>query len=155
MQRLARAGRRAFTLRPGNLGNFEQASGLPAGAQSRRFDAWSKARLTLGAPRCSGSSPCSSSISWLRPGRARRSERLLRDGLLALCAMAALEFGVCAMADFLDDASRHLYVFQAMWDVLVIIDVAWLARILSGRRRRMGGAREPWRSKVGLWKPRD
>ena len=155
VQRLARAGRRAFTLRPGNLGNFEQASGLPAGAQSRRFDAWSKARLTLG----------SAALLWIvallvinlvAAARAgARSERLLRDGLLALCAMAALEFGVCAMADFLDDASRHLYVFQAMWDVLVIIDVAWLAWILSGSAARMGGAREPWRSKVGGWKPRD
>jgi hypothetical protein len=134
VERLRRAGRRAFALRPGNLGNFEQASGLPAGARSRRFDTWSAARLFLGR----------GGLFWivallgvnlaaaLRAGG--QSRRLLRDGLIALCAMAALEFGVCAMADFLDDVSRHLYVFQAMWDLLLIIDVAWLAWILSGRR---------------------
>jgi len=134
VDRLRRAGRRAFALRPGNLGNFEQASGLPAGAQSRRFDAWSGARMSLGR----------GGLIWIvallgvnlvAAVRAdAQSRRLLRDGLVALCAMAALEFGVCSMADFLDDVSRHLYVFQAMWDLLLIIDLAWLARILSGRR---------------------
>ena len=134
VERLRRAGGRAFALRPGNLGNFEQASGRPAGARSRRFDAWSGARLSLGR----------GGLFWIvallgvnlvaavRAGA--QSQRLVRDGLVALCAMAALEFGVCSMADFLDDVSRHLYVFQAMWDVLVIIDVAWLDWILSGRR---------------------
>jgi len=134
VDRLRRAARRAFTLRPGNLGNFGLASGLPAGARSRHFDAWSSARASLGRGGWFWIVALLgvNLVAALRAGA--RSELLLRDGLIALCAMAALEFGVCAMADFLDDVSRHLYVFQAMLDLLLIIDVAWLAWILSGRR---------------------
>jgi hypothetical protein len=136
-ERLRRAGRRAFALRPGNLGNFDQASGLPAGARSRRFDAWSGARASLGRVglfwivALLGVNLAAAVRAGAKPGR----RSLLRDGLIALCAMAALEFFVCSMADYLDDVSRHLYVFQAMFDLLLIIDAAWFAQILYGRRR--------------------
>ena len=115
LDRLRRAGRQSFALRPVNLGNFDQASGLPAGARSRHFGAWSEARALLGH----------GGFFWIvgllgvnlaaavRAGA--KSRRLLGAGVLALCTMAALEFGVCSMADYLDDVSRHLYVFQAMW----------------------------------------
>lgn len=138
LARVRRAGRFAFQLRPGNLGNFDQASGRPSLAMSHRVAAWSAARSRLGphggilwiALLVAGNVVAAARFGLGMPGR-----RLFCDALLALCAMAMLEFLVCSFADYLGDVSRHLYVFQAMWDLLLIIDGVWLVWAVGSRAK--------------------
>ena len=47
--------------------------------------------------------------------------------------MAATEYVVCALADYLGDLGRHLYVFQALCDLILIADATWLAQLLARR----------------------
>ena len=143
MQRLRLAGQRAFQLRPGNLANFDRQSGFPPGTLSRRFDAWSAVRARLGG---------AGGLLWvvlllafngvaafrLLP-RTERG-RLVRDVLAIVSLMAAVEFLVCSLADYLGDVSRHLYVFQAMCDLLLIADLVWLAQIVGGGASRVASS---------------
>ncbi len=138
--RTRRAARRAFRLRPASLGNFAEDAGRPAGEQTRRFAAWSDLRLRLGRR----------GLLWLGLalggtalfvghgfGRASPRGRSFRTALGALVIMATVEFFVCALADFLGDLPRHLYAFQAMFDLILIADAGWLVQsFVSWSRRR-------------------
>ncbi len=132
--RLERAGRRAFVLRT-NLGNFDRRAGFPPGARSERFAAWSAARARLGGRAgpawivllLAGSLL---TVLLLLPHTPRG--RLLRWSVALFVTMAALEFFVCAFADYLGDVSRHLYVFQGMFDLLLLFDLTWIAVGLAG-----------------------
>src|SRR5262249_35120595 len=42
-------------------------------------------------------------------------------------------FVVCAFADYLDDLPRHLFAFHAMFDLILIVDSAWLAQVAWAR----------------------
>ena len=134
--RVRRASHRAFRLRPATLGNFERISGQPARAQSSRHSLWSTLRLAFG----------SRGLLWLalilggtafavlwRIGAVSGRERLFREALLALVVMACLEFVVCAFADYLDDLPRHLFAFHVMFDLILIVDSAWLAQVAWAR----------------------
>jgi len=50
--------------------------------------------------------------------------------------MAAIEFGVAVFGDWLGDRARHLYVFHAMCDVLIVVDVAWAVDVALRRSKR-------------------
>ncbi len=69
--------------------------------------------------------------------RASRRGRLARQGIAVLVVMASMEFLVAVLADMLGDVARHLYVFHAMCDLLIVADAAWIAEIL--RRRLPAG----------------
>ncbi len=130
----------AFRLRSRALGNYEKALGLPHHAQTRRFAVWSDARLRL-IP-----------LAWLCLAvvlggnlvlalvgyrRASCRGRLARKGLVLLVCLAVVEFLVCDLADSLIGADRHLYVFQAIFDLLLVADAAWLAEFLVRRSPRL------------------
>lgn len=150
VKRLWRSGRRAFELRPGNLANFDQRSGYPPMTLSRTFDTWSSLRSTAGLH---------GGLLWiavllggnlfaaarLLPKTTRG--RLVRDAIAVLSVMAALEFFVCSMADYLGDVSRHLYTFQAMCDLLLLADLVWLAEAVGveGRQIAKSADGDSWR----------
>jgi hypothetical protein len=52
-----------------------------------------------------------------------------------LVLMAVVEYLVCALADDLGDLGRHLYLFEALCDLILVGDVAWLAHTLARRMR--------------------
>jgi hypothetical protein len=138
LHRLRLSGSKAFDLRPANLANFDQRSGRPPGTLSRAFDAWSSARASLGRHGglvwivlLLGGNLAAASL--YRPRTPKGA--LAGNALAILCVMAGVEFLVCSLADFLADVSRHLYVFQAMCDVLLIADLVWLAEAVGVRRR--------------------
>jgi hypothetical protein len=134
--RLQRAGHRSFRIRPGGLGNFEKASGRPALAQSRSFGAWSTVRASFGAPGFGAVGLLLGGNLAAAFGALRRggSHRLFGGAVAVLVLMAALEFGVGVFADNLADLPRHLFVFHAMVDVLIIADVGWIASAVAARR---------------------
>ena len=144
---LLRGCRLALVTRPHSLGNFVEAPGIPPRAMSRACAAWSDAKAKL---RPLG--------AWLVPlilaanivggltGFVRGSSPSRRRGSLAvalLAAMAAGEFTVVMVAQGRVDMDRHLYLFQAMLDLSVVIALAASAFVGAGavRRSREAGVR--------------
>jgi hypothetical protein len=134
---LSRGARSAFHLRAVGLGNFPEDSGHPARSQSDRFGAWSAARGRLGAGSAVwlvllvGGSFAAASAGWR--GATPRG-RLFRTAIAILAAMAAVEFLVAVLADILGDLARHLFVFHAMADLLIVVDLVWIAHLAVTRR---------------------
>ncbi|MGE5278849.1 MAG: hypothetical protein ACM3SU_17800 [Acidobacteriota bacterium] len=142
-ERVWRAARRATTLRPPQLGNFPPETGAKPFEKSQAFAAWSgwKARLSWKAPRLL-------LIFWLANlggamwvwwrSRLPRT-RCLALSLTALALMAAVEFGVSALADSLADSERHLLTFNAMTDLALAADGAFLASRMAFSSRSSPG----------------
>lgn len=145
--RLRRAARQAFRLRPPSLGNFEKGAGLPNTGLSKHFACWSDLRLSLnrhGLPWITlllGGNLGAVAASYRRSsGRAR----LFREGVVLVVLLASTEFVVCALAGaVLADISRHLYIFQVLFDLILIADVAWLAEIVLRNTRARSPATVP------------
>lgn len=152
-ERLARPARDTaesfFRLRPG-LGNFDQSTGAEGRAQARRFALWSDLRARL-------SDYGAVALPLLLAGnlaaalhgyrRASPRGRLVREGIVVLVAMCALEFAVCALSDaqLVYDTIRHLYVGEAIGDLLIVADATWIVGALATRRREqsLAGRRFP------------
>ena len=137
--RLVRAASRATSLRPLQLGNFSPESGRKPYEQSLAFAVWSrwKAGLSQDAPRLL-------SLFWLanfvgafwawRRSRGAQA-RCFALSLLVLALMATAEFGVSALADSLGDVERHLLTFNAMTDLALAADAAFLAGAVASLGR--------------------
>jgi hypothetical protein len=136
LDRLRRGAPSAFRLRPWRLGNYERDSGFPPNAMTGSFAAWSDLRLKL-APHVVaalllllGGNAAACLIGYRQASpRARR----VRETIIALLVMACLELLVCTFAVDLGDLSRHLYVFQALSDLLLIVDAAWITAAVVAR----------------------
>jgi hypothetical protein len=134
--RLERAGRGAFTLRPGRPGNFDRRAGFPPQTRATHFSAWTSLRSHL-AGRAGilwiglllAGSVVTAAFLVPRTPRGRR----MAWCLVVFAAMAAAELFVCTFGDYLGDVSRHLYAFQGLWDALLIANLAALA--MAVRRR--------------------
>ena len=139
LDRLSRAAHHGgLRLRQLLRGNFETtAPGYRPYLMSQRHAAWSNLRLRLApvAPAwlavLLGGSFAAAASGWHRSsGRGR----LFREALMVLSLLAAAEFLVCAFADRLADAPRHLFVFHAACDLLLAANLTWLSQRASPRR---------------------
>ncbi|MEX0881166.1 MAG: hypothetical protein WD451_15740 [Thermoanaerobaculia bacterium] len=132
-----RGTRSAFHLRPLVLANYAKDSGRPPRTMTTHFDWWSRLRLVLTPvppfwlALLLGGNLIACALGYRR---ASRRGRLARQGIAVLVLMAAMEFLVAVLADILGDVARHLYVFHAMCDLLIVGDAAWIAQILRGGR---------------------
>ena len=61
--------------------------------------------------------------------------RLFREGVIVAVAMSALAFGVCLLTNAPPDFSRVFYVAEALCDLVLVADAAWLAQALAHRVR--------------------
>jgi hypothetical protein len=136
VDRIRRAAPAVFRLRPKYLGNFEKATGVPPRTRSTRFALWSDLRAKGEAHALGwllaffGGNLLAVALAWRKaPPRGR----MFLFAVLVALVTAGLEFGVCAFADALDDLGRHLFVFHALCDLVLIADAAWLAQTLSER----------------------
>jgi hypothetical protein len=131
--RIRRAASHAWSLRP-SFGNFEKSPEHPDGGMAMRFSAWSRARRSLGshpifwAVLLLGGNAAAALATWRR---STPRGRLFREGVILTAAMAALAFGVCALAQAPTDLSRALFAFHALCDLLLIIDAGWLMQALA------------------------
>jgi hypothetical protein len=134
LDRLRRAAPAAFRLRPKYLGNFEKTTGVPPRTKATRFALWSDLRAKLESRAVLwlllffGGNLAAVAIAWVR---ASCQTRIFLAGILVCLLLASLEFVVCALADSLDDLGRHLFVFDALFDLVLIADVAWMAQAVS------------------------
>jgi len=139
--RLERAAPAAFRLRPKYLGNFEKVTGAAPRAKSTRFALWSDLRARLQAH--AGVAliaffGANLLVVALAYKRSAPRVRLFLAGIVVCLVTAGLEFGVCAFADALDDLGRHLFVFDALCDLVLIADVVWLVQAVSSLPRGRG-----------------
>jgi hypothetical protein len=134
VDRLHRGAPSALRLRPWRLANYTAASGHPPNTMTRHFDWWSSPRLALRSVASAwlllllGGSAAACAVG---DRRADRRGRLFREGLCLLVLMAVVEYLVCALADYLGDLGRHLYVFQGLCDLILAIDAAWIVQSLA------------------------
>jgi hypothetical protein len=135
--RVRRASPKLWSLRP-SYGNLEWSQEFPTRTLTARFAAWSRLRLKV-----FGSFPivalalllCGNAAFALGTWRGASARgRLLRDGILAAAFMSATAFGVCLLTNAPPDFSRVFYVAEALCDLLLVADAAWLAQAL-GRAR--------------------
>jgi hypothetical protein len=140
--RLRRGAPAAFRLRTWRLGNYTKSSGFPPHTMTPHFALWSDARLVLGShavPPLLLFFTANATLCLFGWRRTPPRERLALTALGAVLVMAALEYLVCALADHLGDLPRHLYVFQALCDLVLIADLTWLAQTIASRRARTRG----------------
>jgi hypothetical protein len=133
LDRLRRGAPAAFRLRPDYLGNFERATGVRPRTKTSHFAVWSDLRARI-EPR---------SLLWLSivlagnlaavamsyRGASTRGRQYL-TALTFLLLIAGAELLVNALADCLDDLGRHLYAFDALFDLILIADLAWLTHMV-------------------------
>jgi hypothetical protein len=136
---LARTAKSSYALRPRDLGNFPRESGAAPLAQA--FGPWSSLRPHLsGIPWLVAFFGGTLATAGLTYARASPRGRLFREGLALLVAMAAGAFLVTALGDAHVETIRHLYVFQALCDLILVTDAAWLVQAIATRR---AGPRAP------------
>ena len=135
-ERVREGAQQAFMLRTPRLGNFEAPA--PPRAMDHRFGRWSALRERLDRhgllwlTALLGGNLVLAAATWRRSGVPGR---LLSESIAVVCAMAAIEFGVAVFGDWLGDRARHLYVFHAMCDVLIVVDVAWAVDVSLRRSK--------------------
>ena len=134
MDRLHRGAPAALRLRTWRLGNYTAASGFAPRTMTTHFAWWSDLRLGLRGVADAwllcllGGTVAACALGYRR---APRRGRLFREGLCLLVLLAVVEYLVCAFADHLDDLPRHLYVFQALCDLILVADAAWIVQSLA------------------------
>ncbi|MCP3961787.1 MAG: hypothetical protein GY719_28425 [bacterium] len=122
----SRGAEAAFVFRPEGLGNFERARGGPPGELSERFDHWAGVKHAL-YPRAAWSLICAGvvlGVLWgllLRFGGGDRRPAALG---LALWGMMALQFFAVLVGGGEVELVRHLFLFNALADLSLIVLVA-------------------------------
>ncbi|MGE0129670.1 MAG: hypothetical protein AB7U82_16445 [Blastocatellales bacterium] len=118
LQIVARDG---YQLRP-NLGNFEKATGAPPRTESHRWSLWSgfkqrywpKSLWFLAAY-------CLLLLFLIIKGYRKSPSRLPRDFCLTLWAMMILAFVTPIIGDGQSDLIRHMFLFNALFDLSLLI----------------------------------
>ena len=132
LEKLAVSAQRGFTLRPPLLGNFEKQSGQPFGSKAQRWSTWSRAKARL-FPK---------SIWFLGSYLAglvvlivylRRREGQLSVLLLLLWLMTLISFVVPVVGDGESDLEKHLFLFNAFFDLSVVILASLVIRVTLSR----------------------
>lgn len=138
-ERLVRVSPKMWTLRP-SYGNYEKSVERPALTRTERFAAWSRLRQRWLGPVALpalallyGWSTAAAVATWRR---ASESGRLFREAVLTAVAMSATAFGVCLLTNAPPDFSRVFYVAQALCDLLIAANVAWIVQAIATRTRR-------------------
>lgn len=119
----------AFKMRLDYLGNFDKSVGLPARSQSRAFTRWSTLKERL----LSGSIAFLVCFFGLNLAGVvilhRRSIGLLAkmrtELFVGVLLMALTQFGVAVFGDAEIELSRHLFLFNVLVDICLVVDVLW------------------------------
>jgi hypothetical protein len=117
------------------IGNYDQSAGRPPFAQSNAFAIWSMARRKI-----------LSAFLWAFPLIFAISVGVIAwrfpAGGVTLGLMALIEFALGAMTDACE-VTRHLFLFNTLWDVTLFAAVGTLVLAHSARLRRRGDPSEP------------
>ncbi len=128
---LDRVAREGFSLRSGYLGNFERSNESPPGTLSNDFDAWSEMReyfpsSLAGLLVAFGLAAGGAALIWRRCEALR--DRMLAELFLLLMAMAAVGFVVAGLGGGALDIVKHLFAFNLLVDMGVIMAGGYLGK---------------------------
>lgn len=139
---LVDAARMGFGLRPKDrgryyLGNFESTSGFPPLAQSQTFAAWGNLRERL-IPKYIGFLIvyCLGNVAiggWLSLGADDHRVRSIGELCTTLVLMTGAMFAAGVVGEGRVDLEKHLFLFNVLFDLLLICDVAYIVG-WAGRR---------------------
>jgi hypothetical protein len=117
--------------RPPGIGNYDESSGRPPYAQSNAFSQWSQARRKL-----------LGGALWAYPLLFALSVGVIAwkfpAGGVALGLMGSIEFALGAMTDA-SEVTRHLFLFNTIWDLALFAAVSTLVLNFAGRARSRSG----------------
>jgi hypothetical protein len=124
-----------YSIRPVYMANYRQADGFAPHTQATRFSLWSNLQGWM-----NGEYPHHLLVLYALPllavlayqmGRLRLGSELLPLAVTLMCA-GVLEFLICALADAID-TNRHLFLFQIISDLLILLLAAWVLRQMDRR----------------------
>jgi hypothetical protein len=116
-----------------DFGNFEKSAGFRPGARSAAYSAWTKLRLRgKGAAAILLGFFFAAQILLASAGRIPPPGRA---ALAVLVAMGAVAYVVCTLFSAHIDLSRKLYVFHAITDLMIVVDIALAGRAMAMRRQ--------------------
>jgi hypothetical protein len=125
-----------YALRLPYQGNFEKASGQPAHARAERWNWWSdfKEKYWPQSPWLLAAY-CLLLAGLLLKGyrQATPPGRLAREFCLSLCLMLLAAFVTPIIGDGESDLRRHLFLFNALFDLSLLLGTAYLAARLWQR----------------------
>jgi len=114
--------------RPPGIGNYDESAGRPPHAQSNAFSLWSTARRKL-----------LSGDLWAYPLLFAISAAVVAwkfpAGGVALGLMGLIEFALGAMTDA-SEVTRHLFLFNTIWDLSLLAAVSTLVLAFNRRLRQ-------------------
>lgn len=135
---LERSARQALLGRP-MLGNFERSAGLPPGAQSQALRCWSRLMWRFGPHTAAGilcfllANVLGAVPAWWLGDRERR----LRAELAVALAVAALsQLVLVSIMQGSGDTARQMFLFEALFEILLLADVIFAVTGLSMLVRR-------------------
>jgi hypothetical protein len=114
------------------FGNFEKNAGFRPGAQCSAYSAWTKLRL--------GAAGSAALVLGLFFGAhallavAGRIPLAARASLAALIATGAIAFVICTLSSAHLEISRKLYIFHAITDLMIVVDLALAGRVVAAHR---------------------
>lgn len=143
---LDRAAERGVQLKISYLGNYEKSEGKPALALSDRYSGWSRLKAEF-MPRSLWfvalfyllyAAVCV--VEWLR---ARSTAgRMTAELMLLVAFVGVFSFVIPVVGDGLADLEKHLFLYNAASDMMLVAAAAWLvhriAGLLRSRRGRSG-----------------
>ncbi len=145
IERMEYAAEHSMTIRPHYLGNYEKSAGKPAGTNTFAYSAWSELKrhdmpnqlwfivavfaLFFAA----------AAYEWLR-SRGKRL-RIAVELFILLGLTGIFSFLIPILGDGLADLSKHLFLFNVVFDMMLVTAAVWLVYRIGqwagARRKRM------------------
>lgn len=139
LEKLSATSERAYTLQPPDLGNFEKRSGEPFASKATRWTAWSRfKRDILPKSLWFTFAYLGLTLSLILVGWAKARRKTLPEFLFALWLMMLISFLIPIPGDGENDLEKHLFLFNALFDLSLLFMVGYLART-----RRWPGRQTP------------
>ncbi|WP_138754571.1 hypothetical protein [Paenibacillus sinopodophylli] len=137
------AAKNGMTIRPYYLGSFEKSEGKPSGAVAYSFSAWSEFKrhhlpnalwfiaviyvVYFGA----------AVLEWLR--REDKRSRIAVELMILLGLTGIFSFLIPILGDGQADMSKHLFLFNVVFDMMLVAIVVWMVYHLTALFTKRGG----------------
>lgn len=130
LAKLDLAAHNAYTIRPAYLGNYEKNVGVPRGTQSKTFSIWSTVKNQL-FPKSiwflAAFFGLNTIISFVLCFRSQSYDnREITDLIILLTAMALAQFATGVIGDGDYELAKHLFLFNVLFDIILIVDIYWI-----------------------------
>jgi hypothetical protein len=145
--KLEAAAHSGMTIRPYYLGNYEKSANRGYGAVSDAFGGWSELKRSklpnsLGAVSLFGLAYfLVLLIKYFQASEGRIRIRI--ELYMAIGIMAAISFAIPLIGDGEADLSKHLFIFNVLFDMMFVISIVWLLSLIP-RNKKLPQRRAPF-----------